>query len=280
MALYHRPTELDEALDVLAAGAPVVLAGGTDFYPARVGPGVGEDVLDITGIGGLRGIRDTGEALEIGALTTWTDVLEARRPAWLDGLAQAAREVGGVQIQNTGTIGGNLCNASPAADGIVALLALDAEVRLISVAGERRLPLAEFVTGNRRTARRPDELASAILIPKPRHDARAVFLKLGAREYLVISIVMVAAVLERGADGRVAAARIAVGACSPVARRLARLEAALVGEAVSPALGDLVTARHLEGLDPIDDVRGTAGYRDDAALTLTARALRHLGGAW
>jgi len=182
--------------------------------------------------------------------------------------------VGGVQVQNLGTVVGNICNASPAADGIPCLLTLGAEVVLVSRAGRRTIPLADFVLGPRRTARRPEELVLALQIPAPPETARASFLKLGARRYLVISIVMVAAYAEIAADGRIARARIAVGACSPVARRLFALEADLIGQRPDPAL---VEARHLAPLAPIDDVRGTAAYRRAAALELVRRAVAALG---
>jgi CO/xanthine dehydrogenase FAD-binding subunit len=126
-----------------------------------------------------------------------------------------------VQIQNSGTVAGNLCNASPAADGVPPLLALDASVELASVAGTRRLKLDDFILGPRRTARRADELLAAILIPKPRAAAHSHFLKLGARRYLVISIAMVAAAIE-SERGKITTARVAVGACGPVAQRLRR----------------------------------------------------------
>jgi CO/xanthine dehydrogenase FAD-binding subunit len=182
-----------------------------------------------------------------------------------------------VQIQIAGTLCGNVCNASPAADGVPNLLALDASIELSSMRGTRRLPLADFILGNRNTARRPDELATALLIPEPARPIRSAFAKLGARRYLVISIVMVAAVLEEAADGTVAAARVAVGACSAVARRLFALEAALLGRPLDARLGQAVASSHLLPLDPIDDVRGTALYRRDAALTLLSRTLSQLG---
>ena len=275
MGLYLRPTDLAEALAALAERPLAVLAGGTDFYPARVGRPLTDDIIDITALTGLRGIADAGGQFRLGATLTWSELLAAPLPPWFDGLKLAAREVGGVQIQNAGTIAGNLCNASPAADGIPALLALDASVELAARDGRRVLPLAEFVRGNRRTARRPGELVTAVLVPKPRHPARATFAKLGARKYLVISIAMVAAVLEIDA-GRVAAVRIAVGACSPVARRLSALEQRLVGRAVARGLGRAVEPADLAPLSPIDDARGTAAYRLDAARTLIARVLDDL----
>ncbi|MEX0814766.1 MAG: FAD binding domain-containing protein [Dongiaceae bacterium] len=276
MGSYLRPSELSEALGALGSGKRTVLAGGTDFYPARVERPLDDDVLDITGLRSLRGIADAGDHWRLGAGVTWTDVIAARLPPCFDGLTQAAREVGGVQIQNTGTVCGNVCNASPAADGMPNLLALDASVELASAGGRRVLPLTDFVLGNRQTARQSNELATALLVPKPARPARSVFLKLGARRYLVISIVMVAAIVE-AAEGAVAAARVAVGACSEVARRLPGLEAALAGRPLDSGLGAVAASEHLADLAPIDDGRGTAAYRRDAALTLVRRALAHLG---
>ncbi|MCA0246767.1 MAG: FAD binding domain-containing protein [Proteobacteria bacterium] len=274
MGDYLRPRDLDEALKALTRPC-TVLAGGTDFYPVRVGRSVVEDVLDIAGISALRGISDTPSGWRLGATTTWSELVEADLPPLFNGLKQAGREVGGRQIQNAGTLAGNLCNASPAADGVPPLLALDAEIEIASLAGSRRLALATFITGVRSTALRPGELVTAIHVPRPRHAARAGFLKLGARRYLVISIAMASAVLEV-ADGKVAAARIAVGACSPVAQRLPSLEAALMGRTFAKSLSEHVEATHLAPLSPIDDVRGSAAYRSEAVLTLLRRLLSGL----
>ena len=274
MAVYLRPHHLEEALAALAR-PHTVLAGGTDFYPARVGRAIDEDVLDIGGIAALRGIMVDDSGWRLGATTTWSELIEADLPPLFDGLKQAAREIGGRQIQNAGTLAGNLCNASPAADGVPCLLTLDAEVEIAGPAGRRVLPLRQFITGTRRTALAPDELTVAIHVPRPRHQARGAFLKLGARRYLVISIAMAAAVLETG-DGRVASARIAVGACSPVAERLPDLEAALLGAPIDRHLADRVDASHLSPLSPIDDVRGSAFYRRDAVVTLLHRLLGDL----
>jgi CO/xanthine dehydrogenase FAD-binding subunit len=272
MASWTRPSTLSEALASLAEKPVVLLAGGTDFYPARVGKPLDEDVLDVTAIEGLSRIERSNGVWRIPCRVTWSDVISADLPPAFDGLKAAAREVGGVQIQNAGTLAGNICNASPAADGIPPLLALDASVELASVRGHRVLKLAEFVLGNRKTARAPDELLTAILVPD--RPARAKFLKLGARKYLVISIVMVAANVET--DGKtVANARVAVGACSAAATRLPELEAALEGAPLSD-MAKLATAAHLTPLTPIDDVRGTAVYRNEAALVLVKRALEAL----
>jgi CO/xanthine dehydrogenase FAD-binding subunit len=273
MGSYLRPTSLPEALAALAAGPRIVLAGGTDYYPARFGRPLDDDLLDITAISSLGGIAETTGGWRIGATATWSDLLAAPLPPLFDGLKAAAREVGGAQIQNAGTLAGNLCNASPAADGVPNLLALDATVHLASAGSERSLPASAFVLGNRRTARREDEMVTAITIPRPALPARSAFLKLGARRYLVISIVMVAAVAELAEGGTIAAARIAVGACSAAPVRLLALEAALAGRRPNPAL---VLPGHLDALSPIDDVRATAAYRRDAALTLVRRAVEAL----
>ena len=271
MGAYHRPSRLEDALTALARPY-VVLAGGTDFYPARVGRAIDEDVLDIGGIAVLRGISADAAGWRLGATTTWSELMETDLPPLFDGLKQAAREVGGRQIQNAGTLAGNLCNASPAADGVPCLLALDAEIELAGPAGRRVLPLRQFITGVRRTALAPAELVVAIHVPKPGHEARSAFLKLGTRRYLVISIAMAAATLEI-ADGRVASARIAVGACSPVAERLPGLEAALAGAPLDARLAERVEVAQLAPLSPIDDVRGSAAYRSDAVVTVLRRLL-------
>lgn len=278
MASYLRPTSLDEALANLGdAAAPplIVLAGGTDFYPARVGRALDDNILDITGIPDLRGITEDPDGWRLGATTTWSDVIAASLPPLFDGLKQAAGAIGGRQIQNAGTVAGNLCNASPAADSVPPLMAMRARVEVCGSNGSRELPLADFIAGNRRTMLHPSELMTAILVPRPKTTARSIFLKLGAREYLVISIAMVGIVLEAD-DGIVSAASVAVGACSEVAQCLPDLETDLVGRRLNAALANRVKPKHLEGLAPITDVRADASYRREAALVLIRRALAGL----
>jgi CO/xanthine dehydrogenase FAD-binding subunit len=275
MSSYARPTRIDEALALLARSERTILAGGTDFYPSRVETSPRDDVVDISALADLRGIEQTDAGWRFGAATVWTEVIEAKLPPLFDGLKLAAREVGGMQIQNSGTIAGNLCNASPAADGVPALLALDASVEIAAADSRRILPLEQFILGPRKTALRAGELVTAILVPKPAHPARSDFLKLGARKYLVISIAMVACVLEVE-DGTVRAARIAVGSCSPVAMRMPKLEQALAGRQLDRNLRDCVLAEHAQLLSPIDDVRASAAYRKEAALTLIRRSLERL----
>jgi CO/xanthine dehydrogenase FAD-binding subunit len=274
--LNNRPDTLPEALALLARAPRVLLAGGTDLYPATTAAALPGAILDITGLRELQGITRVPGHLRIGACTSWAAIRDAALPPAFDALRAAAAEVGGRQIQTAGTIGGNLCNASPAADGVPPLLALDACVELAASTGRRRLPLAAFLRAPRRTARAPSEILTAM--PDAAAAGRSAFLKLGARRYLLISIAMVAVRLAV-ADGRVRAAALAVGACGPVATRLPDLEARLVGARADQDLAGHIADRAVAAaLRPIDDVRASAGYRATAAAELLRRALGMLAG--
>lgn len=208
-----------------------------------------------------------------GALATWTEVVGADLPPWFEGLKLAAREVGSIQIQNAGTVAGNVCNASPAADGVAALMALDARVEILSRDSRREMALADFILGPRKTALRDGEVVGAILVPDVPGRGAADFQKLGSRHYLVISIAMVAATLHADDDGRIMSARVSVGSCAPVARRLSTLERRLARQRIGDGLADAVEREDLAVLSPISDVRASADYRRDAALTLVRRAV-------
>ncbi len=270
---YELPSTLDEALDLRASGNWQIIAGGTDVYPATAGMPERSNLLDISHVRELSGIHATEDLWRIGALTTWTQLLQTDLPGAFTALKLAARELGSIQIQNVASIAGNLCNASPAADGIPALLVLDARVELCSAQGTRELSLADFLLGNRRTALRADEIMTAILISRKNENAPTYFSKLGARKYLVISIAMVAAQIVVDENRNITDARIAMGSCSAVARRLRTLERALIGLAIQPELAIPIEAEHLPELDPIDDVRGSAAYRLQAATILVRRAI-------
>lgn len=269
---YERPNQLSDALALLASDRWDILSGGTDYYPGLGDRPPRTPVLDISAIDDLRCISLEDEYWRIGALATWSDVLRADLPPAFDGLKLAAREVGSIQIQNRATVVGNICNASPAADGVPPLLTLDAVVELASAEGSRCLALSEFILGNRETALEPAEMVTGLLIPRSSTTGVSSFLKLGARKYLVISISMVAVRLV-AVDGHISEAAICVGACSVVARRLSALEQTLEGRALSDDLSGLVTPEAIAGLTPIDDVRATADYRTDAAAELVRRAL-------
>lgn len=272
---YAQPADIGVALSILRHSAPKVLGGGTDVYPSLAQGKAPKAFLDTTRIQGFADISVTSEGIRFGGAVTWSDVLRADLPPAFDALKQAAREVGSVQIQNVGTIAGNICNASPAADGVPPLLALNAEVELASEArGVRVLPLNAFITGVRQTVLKPDELVTAISVPAPSDGTRSAFEKLGSRRYLVISISMTAANVSLDPDGRIAEATIAVGSCSAVAQRLFALESDLVG--ANPRHFE-ITDEHLSVLSPIDDVRGTGAYRLDAARHQIARAVAIAG---
>lgn len=269
---YARPATVTEAIRALQSGGARALAGGTDLYPATQAQTLAGPVVDLTAIPALRGMSRTPHGLRIGACTTWSEIDETALPPALAALQQAARQVGGRQIQNAGTIGGNLCNASPAADGVPPLLACDAAVELAGPDGTRQMPLGDFITGPRRTALGAGEILTAILIPERGLAGSSLFLKLGARAHLVISITMVAARLVVR-DGRIADVALSVGSCSPVARRLPVVEARLIGLSPQDAAARITPDAIAPHLAPIDDIRATAAYRAEAAATLLSRAV-------
>ena len=270
MDSYIRPVSLDEALSSLNETPRTLLAGGTDFFPARAGKPVTEKVLDITGIKSLRYINNTEEHIKFGALTTWTDILKANLPPALDCLKKAAVTIGGIQTQNAATICGNICNASPAADSIPNLMALDAKVKLESKDKNRILTLEEFILGNRKTAIKSNELVTEIIIPKPRKNSLSNFEKLGTRAYLVISIVMISVVTELDEEEKILNLKISIGACSPVAKRLRLLEKEAVGQKLKSLE---INSKYIESLAPIDDIRATAVYRNEVVPELVKRTI-------
>lgn len=271
--MFVRPRSIAQAASLLSESNWTIIAGGTDFYPGLRDQAVSGPVMDISAIDALRTIEQTETHWRIGALATWTDVITSDLPPAFDALKQAAHEVGSVQIQNRATIVGNLCNASPAADGMPPLLCVNAMVELSSIRGKRTVELAEFVQGNRRTMRRTDEIVTAILVPVDATSGKSAFLKLGSRKYLVISIAMIAARVVVDQHGRIAKAAVAIGACSEVAMRLTEVENSLVGMPLDGDVRGCISAEDLALLRPIDDVRAGADYRRHAALELVCHAI-------
>ena len=271
--MYQRPLSLQQATDALGDGPALLLGGGTDVFPAHVGKAVSGGVIDLTRVAEMLSIGETGTHYRLGGAVTWSRLIGAPLPPVFDALKQAAREIGSQQIQNRGTLAGNLCNASPAADSVPPLLVLDAEVELASRRGFRHVPLSDFLIGYRRTALAADEILSAVRVPKPEAAGCSAFVKLGSRRYLVISILMAAVRLTRSANGSIETARVAVGSASPVACRLARLEDDLAGLPPQTLPSAIVAQHHLSPLAPISDVRATAAYRQDAALHVVRSAL-------
>jgi CO/xanthine dehydrogenase FAD-binding subunit len=275
-----RAANLQHALGVLAGEreAPRLLAGGTDLMveiaSGRSRPAL---VLDLWGVGELRGIRAEGDGLRLGALTSCAAL--RRSPLVLEHaplLARAAREVGAAQIQERATLGGNLGTASPAADLNPVLFALGARVRLVSARGARELPVEEFVSGYRATARAPDELIESVFVPRRDPRARQAFRKVGTRRAQSIAKLVIA--LELLVDGaRIARVRAAAGSVAERTLRLATLERALTGAAPDPA-GLRAAARACARADarPQDDVRSTADYRREVLARVLSTLLLEL----
>ena len=281
----HSPRRLDEALALLAARGPevTVLAGGTDLMVGvQAGASRPGEVLNLWGLDALRGIEDDGDAVLIGALETYSAIIASPLcREHLPALVAAARAVGAVQIQNRGTLGGNLANASPAADTPPVLMAADATVMLCSQAGTRTVPVDHFFLGYKRIDRRPDELIAHVRVPKCPPAERDLFEKVGTRQAQAISKVVLGARIGLGADGAVTRCRIAAGSVAPTTVRLTAAEAVLRGQVPSATLAQRAGAAAAAEVRPIDDIRSTATYRATVTGNLVARWVRALaaGGA-
>ena len=222
--MYVRPKNFDEAIALMSEDTWSILAGGTDIYPSIGERSIEASFIDLTNICNLKGITEYDSFWKIGALTTWTELIKTTLPPGFNALKQAAIEIGSIQIQNRATIIGNICNASPAADGVPALMILDASVELASVSGTRDVALKDFIIGNRETVRKQNEIVSSIKVPKTDLESFSVFKKLGIRKYLVISMTMIALKMSISRNGTIKRAALAIGACSAVAKRLFELE--------------------------------------------------------
>jgi xanthine dehydrogenase small subunit len=261
-----QPRSLVDALKMLRDEGPLTpLAGCTDLYVSlNFGTLKETRFLNLWGLDALRAIEVRRDLLTIGALATHTDLIRAKHvQKRLPMLVAAARQVGGVQIQNRGTIGGNVANASPAGDTLPVLAAADAVVVLQSVGGPRRVPFNDFYTGYRQTVRRADELIVALEIPPV--PGRQWFRKVGTRAAQAISKIVMAGVAPAGRR-QTFAPRLAFGSVAPTVIRARRTEAALArGESIEAAQRTL-----LDELAPIDDIRSTAAYRRQVAANLLA----------
>ena len=267
--MYYRPDKINEALDSLSREKLTIAAGCTDLLPSTQQDNLGDNILDISGIKSLRNIDFENGFRRIGSGVTWTDIVENNNlPNCYDMLKECSLQIGSQQIQNLGTIGGNLCNASPAADGVPCLLSLDASIELLSVNGKRVLKLEDFIKGSRKTELQNNEILSAILIPKEAEIGRSSFLKLGARKYLVISIAMIACKLNLKKD-IISEIAISVGSCSAVAKRIKSLENLLIGKSIKDELTTIILNYNYKNyLSPINDIRGTNNYRLKASKVL------------
>ena len=270
------PATIEAALDRVSREPRVwqPFAGGTDLMVLfEAGKLQHKQFLSLWRLRELRGISADSQFVTIGALTTYSDIL--RNSILQDEfplLCQAASETGGIATQNRGTLGGNIANASPAADSPPALLVYDAEIHLISASGTRRMPYSEFHTGYKKVSMRPDELIHSIRLPRGSKNLRECFRKVGTRRAQAISKVCFAARVETNGN-RVRAARIALGSVAPTVIRCYKTEAALQGGANIAEATNLLYGE----ITPIDDMRSTARYRTRVAQNLLEQFLREAG---
>lgn len=269
---WIRPATLDEALRARAAHPDwIVLAGGTDLLVGAIERAAPPGVIDVFALPGLGGIQvlDDG-SIRVGAAVTYAEMLRHDAIAReLPILIEASREVGAVQIQERGTMAGNLCTSSPVGDTLPVLLALDASIAVQSAArGPRSVPYAEWCTGYRKTALAADELVTGIHFPKPAAGTVQSWRKVGTRRAQAISKVMFAGTARRDASGKIEHARIALGAVADRPIRIAAAERAMLGAVPDPALADRVAEAVASAITPITDVRSTAGYRKTVAANI------------
>jgi len=271
------PKTLPKALDMLSKGAPDVtpLAGGTNLIPdMRSGRHCPVVLMDIGGLDELRGIHQKDGDLVIGGGVTVAELLDAPLIAQhAPVLKQAAAIFANPLVRNRATVGGNLADASPAADSGPPLLVLDAEVELVSKEGARRVPLEDFFVHVRKTVCKPQELLASVRWPVPAPGSVGAFRKLGLRKAGAVSVLSAAVMVEPDGNGRLVQARIALGAVAPTPIRAHAAEDALRGQAMTP--GVISEAAYLAAVAtcPIDDIRGSAAYRQRVVEVLVRRLL-------
>jgi CO/xanthine dehydrogenase FAD-binding subunit len=271
------PSSVDEALRVLRERGPEakLLAGGTDLLPQlKNGLLKPACVVDLSGVARVRAMQADARALRVGAAVP-ARVIErdATARATYTSLAESAALVGSVQVRNLATVGGNLCNAAPSADMAPPLLALDAEAVIAGSKGERRVPIADFFTGVRRTVLAPDEILLELVVPAPGPRSGGQYLRHTPRRELDIAVVGVASQLTLS-DGVCAKARIALAAVAPVPLRARAAEQALEGKPVTPEAIERAAELAVGAAKPISDQRGSAEYRRHLVRVLTRRTLR------
>jgi CO/xanthine dehydrogenase FAD-binding subunit len=272
--LVHRPHTLEEALPILGARV-LPIAGGTDLMVALNARTLNHhEFLDLWPITELRGIEDRGDTLRIGALTTYSQLIQSPLISrYAPALVSASLTIGAVQIQNRGTIGGNIANGSPAGDSLPVLFASDAEIEIRGLNGVRSIPITRFYLGYRRNVLEPGELITAIHLPKLGEGERSAFLKVGTRRAQAISKVMLGAHW-RIKDGVIEAFSLSYGSVAPTVIRARTTEAFLTGKRLTPDLPTQALVSLNQDLTPITDLRSTAEYRRRVAGNLLAKVLR------
>lgn len=273
---YQKFTKLDDALKFLKEKGyeAKIIAGGTDLVvQLRARKLLPKYLVDIQSIGELHFIEETSSSLRIGALTTIEEMRrnEAVRK-WAPPLWESAQVFATWQVRNIGTIGGNLCNASPAADTAPPLLVLGAEVRLKSMDDERRVPLEEFFTGPGETVMRPDELLTEVVVPKSGDGWGYGFEKLGRRLSHILSIVSASAAV-RIENDKIKEVKVALGSVAPTPVRAKTVEKVLRGSTPSEETIQAASEQVVKDIKPISDVRASAEYRLEMSKILTRRVL-------
>ena len=273
-----RPHDLASALALLKTKGAVALAGGTNLIvDLRAGRECPERVVSLDKLEGLRGIKQAGGKITIGGRTTVTDLLLSPAVAkTAPALVAAAKQFAGQMVRNTATVAGNIACGSPAADLVPPLVALDAELTLVSARGRRTVPIASFFTGYKKDARRPGELIGQISWKIPPARSCGLFYKLARRKGDAITVVGVAVGLTVN-KGRCTRARIALGAVAPVVFRAREAETILEGQVLTPALIETTAKAAAAAARPIDDIRASAAYRRHGVHVLVRRLV---GQAW
>lgn len=273
---YHAPETIQQVIALLAGDPSArVLAGGTDLLvqmrSGRVAPSA---VVDLKRIAGMSGVRADGGGFVIGAATPCTALKDdvALAAAW-PGVVEAANLIGSVQVRNRATMAGNLCNASPAADAVPALIAAGATCRIAGPDGERAVAVEKISTGPGRTSLAPSEFVVEILLPARPAGGGDAYLRLIPRTEMDIAVVGAGVSLVLAADGNCSAARIALGAVAPTPLLVDAAGAALVGTRLDDAALDRMAAAVRAACNPIDDKRGTAAYRTEMAGVLAKRVV-------
>jgi len=269
---YAKPISLDEALTLLGDASWRMLAGGTDFYPAQGARPLTDNILDLNGLDALRGIAETATHIVIGARTTWSELLRHPLPPAFNALKQAAREVGSVQIQNIASIAGNLCNASPAADSVPALVAAGARASIVGPGGRRTIAVEAVPTAPGKTSLAKGEIIDAILLDRRPARSADAYLRFIPRTEMDIAVVSAGVSLTIDEAGTVTSARVALGAVAPTVLLVEEAARILVGTKADAATLQKLEEACSTASRPIDDKRGTVAFRKQVAGVMARRA--------
>jgi len=277
---YFRPNTIEETLRLMSkfGAQSKILVGGTDLTSGvRSGKIIlPENIIEIGHVKELNFIDDAADIVNVGATTKLSEIIsspiiKSKVPI----LAEAVSSLASFQVRSMETIGGNLCNASPAADTAPPLLVLDAMIEVMNIKSKRRIPIDQFFTGPSKTAAGPDEIVTKIQIPKQQPTDRWDFVKLGRRKALTLSIISIAA-LAKIVDNRFQDVKIALGAVAPTPLRAKKAETFLKGRSASEDVIDEASQIVRDEINPISDVRASKEYRREMAYTLTKKILMNL----